>query len=184
MTKDNKIPLNVATEIVNVVHEFHYTQPIAIPTGQTGEFLRQFQRDIAQSIVLFLSGRAENIYPTEPGLFHPGFKSDGKSMIVPDSKRGPIPNLKGHASIPELIITQIDNYHVDKIPPGDFVKAVLENDLTSALSFADDDSFKSIRSIWNYCHRSLPPESWGSSELVESWLTLEGTGEDEDARDR
>jgi hypothetical protein len=184
VTKDGKIPMTVAVEIVNVIQGFHYKKP---PNeyqlvNHAEQLMHRIPMDIAQSVVLFLSGRAENIYPTEPGLFHPGQKPGEPMTYNAEVGLGHLP--PGHDSIPELIIAQIDNFHVEHLPPGDFVQAVLENDLTSVLSFADEDSFKALRSIWAYCHKSLPPEAWGNPDLVASWLSLEGQGEDEDARER
>lgn len=180
MQSDGKIPLNVAMEIVNVVSEFQYT---GFPEGP-GAFMEQVRRDIAQSIVLFLSGRAQNIYPTEPGTFHPGLVEGGEAKFTRDEPDNPGSFPPGQAPIPELILRQIDNYGENHLMPGDFVLAVVENDLTKTLHFADEKSFAAIKSIWGYCHRALPVQSWGNANLVESWLTFAGKGEDDDKRER
>lgn len=182
MQRNEKIPMTVATEIVNVIHDFHYTR-----WDKNLTWLEQTRRDMAQSVILFLSGRAENIYPTEPGVFHPGQKPGEPRILredtTPESTQTVVLE-PGYAPIPALIVEQVSNYGAEHLVPGDFVRAVLENDLTQAIHFADEKSYASLKAIWTFCQRFLPPESWGSSELVESWLTLEGQGEDEDVRER
>ncbi len=83
---EGSIELSVATEIVAVIQEFHYTGW----DDQPSAFVEQLMADVGQSVVLFLSGRAENIYPTEPGVFAPGEvdPSKRKRHIIDHEGRG------------------------------------------------------------------------------------------------
>jgi len=64
---DGKVSFSVAMEIVDVISKFHYTSgPVQLVN------LERVRSDIAHTVVLFLSGRAENIYPVEPGIHTPG----------------------------------------------------------------------------------------------------------------
>lgn len=83
---EGSIELSVATEIVDVIHKFRYTDW----PDQPGAFTEQLLRDVGQSVILFLSGRAENIYPAQPGLFVPGEvdRSKRERRIVDHEGRG------------------------------------------------------------------------------------------------
>jgi len=73
MADDGKVSFSVAMEIIDVISKFHYTSgPVQLID------LERVRSDIAHTVVLFLSGRAENIYPLEPGVHVPGeiHKSD------------------------------------------------------------------------------------------------------------
>jgi len=63
---DGKVSFSVAMEIIDVINKFHYTSgPVQLID------LERVRTDIAHTVVLFLSGRAENIYPVEPGIHVP-----------------------------------------------------------------------------------------------------------------
>jgi hypothetical protein len=63
----------------------------------------------------------------------------------------------------------IIRYCEDKIPPGSFLTAVINNDLREACARADDINrhalFKYIQWFYNYA----PSESWGFEGAVEKW---------------
>lgn len=52
---------------------------------------------------------------------------------------------------------------------GDFVLAVLSNDLTEAVGHADQYNMATIPAIVSYCFNHLPSESWGSREKTRAW---------------
>lgn len=67
-------------------------------------------------------------------------------------------------------IESLLNYTNFRIPPGSFMRSVLENDLLGALGRADvwnrRKLFEYCEWLWNYA----PPESFGSPEKVDRWL--------------
>ena len=69
--------------------------------------------------------------------------------------------------IKKSTIQAIDRYANDRCPPGGFVRAVLENNLTQAFNRA------SLREIVKYCYWEIPGDCWGSPEKVRAWLNLE-----------
>ena len=71
------------------------------------------------------------------------------------------------------IKASIDRYATKRIPTGDFLKAVLENNLREALGRADDDNLRDIHEIVMYCHNKIPGLCWGSPEKVKKWLRNE-----------
>jgi len=69
MADDGKVNFSVAMEIIDVITKFEYTESYGRMDRYT---LERAKLDIAHSIILYLSGRAENIYPVEPGIHTPG----------------------------------------------------------------------------------------------------------------
>lgn len=54
---------------------------------------------------------------------------------------------------------------------GSFLTAVLQNDLVTALGKADPTNLRALPAIVSYCYNYLPPDSWGSKENHDRWLT-------------
>ncbi len=85
MADDGKVSFSLAMEIVDVISKFHYTAgPVHLIK------LERVRSDIAHTVVLFLSGRAENIYPVEPGVHTPGEiqEFDRKRRLLEREGRG------------------------------------------------------------------------------------------------
>lgn len=64
----------------------------------------------------------------------------------------------------------LDRYRDGHIEPGGFCRAVLENNLLQAVSFADPENLHDIPEIVEYVWNELPASSWGSPERVTAWL--------------
>jgi hypothetical protein len=71
---------------------------------------------------------------------------------------------------PETIRESLTRYVEHGVPPGDFLRAVLENDLKEAIGRADYINGPSIHHIVSYLYNSIPSTAWGSPEAVEAWL--------------
>lgn len=54
-------------------------------------------------------------------------------------------------------------------PTGDFLKAVLCNDLMGAMGRADDDNRRDLFAICAYVYNELPGDCHGSPEIVKAW---------------
>lgn len=59
-------------------------------------------------------------------------------------------------------------YH---IPPGDFLQAVLQNNLKEAFFYADDENLASLYEIVKYVYNEIPYNCWGSPEAYRDWIT-------------
>jgi hypothetical protein len=57
-----------------------------------------------------------------------------------------------------------------KIPTGDFLRSVLENNLMEAVGRADDSSYTNLKEICQFVYMDLPSNCWGSPEIVRNWL--------------
>jgi hypothetical protein len=71
--------------------------------------------------------------------------------------------------IPEYTMSALKRYVVDGIHPGGFLMAVLENDLSRAVSAADDQNIKVIPQIACFIYNRVPAHCWGSREKVSAW---------------
>jgi hypothetical protein len=72
--------------------------------------------------------------------------------------------------ISDNIKETLDRYIINKIEPGSFLRAVLENDLYTALANADLENKYAIYNICNYIVNTLPTNCYGSLEIVKNWL--------------
>jgi len=65
----------------------------------------------------------------------------------------------------------IDRYVEDKCPTGDFLRAVLSNNLMEAMGRADKDNRRDLFAICSYIHNEIPSVCHGSPEIVKKWLS-------------
>lgn len=73
------------------------------------------------------------------------------------------------SEIPKAVTDAI-NYHVlEGRHCGGFVTAILENNLTVAVTRADPDNAVLLKEIVMYCIYKIPHGSWGSPEKVKEW---------------
>lgn len=75
--------------------------------------------------------------------------------------------------IPERTAQGLKRYVEDRIPPGGFLMAVLENRLLETYQRADGENRGVIPEIVNYIYTHLPYDCWGSKKAVEKWLNRE-----------
>ena len=73
-------------------------------------------------------------------------------------------------TIPNYTREGIDEYVRGHLPPGDFLRAVLENNLMEAMARADDTNRAALRAICDYVYSEIPHTCWGSLAKVEAWL--------------
>ena len=68
----------------------------------------------------------------------------------------------------------IDRYVSVGCPVGDFLTAVLSNDLMDALGRADNDNRDSIFDICSYIYNNIPASCHGSRKAVKDWIAHQG----------
>ena len=61
-------------------------------------------------------------------------------------------------------------YIVDGVVPGDFLQAVLNNDLQDAVGRADDINRRAIPTIVAWLYNNAPGGSWGSKGAIERYV--------------
>lgn len=53
--------------------------------------------------------------------------------------------------------------------PGDFLQAVLRNDLADAAARADEDNLHNLAAFAGWLYNECPGLAWGSAEKVAAW---------------
>ena len=87
---------------------------------------------------------------------------------MPEATRAPY-IFRGTA-LPEHLRESIDAYVKDGRPTGDFLQAVIENDLAGALARADDDNLGLIHVIVNYLRWECQSGCWGAKGKFDRWI--------------
>ena len=85
---------------------------------------------------------------------------------------------RGH-HLPEHMIDSVLRYFNDHIPPGIFLKAVLENNFMAACLLADDHNIMVLPAFAAFLYEA-PLMSFGSPEKVKAWIA-QGIGGGTDA---
>lgn len=71
--------------------------------------------------------------------------------------------------IPDRMMGGLERWIVHGTPPGDFLTAVLNNDLREAIGRADDENMRNLPAFVAYLYNEAPGQCWGSPEKVELW---------------
>jgi hypothetical protein len=71
--------------------------------------------------------------------------------------------------LPASLREGIRRYLEEHILPGDFLQAVLKNDLREAALRADDDNRKWVADLALWLHLYAPDQSWGSPGQLRWW---------------
>ncbi len=70
----------------------------------------------------------------------------------------------------ETTLAAINRYAKDHVPTGDFLYAVLTNNLAESIGCADEENLRDLVEIVRYIYNHIPYISWGSKEKVAAWL--------------
>ena len=76
-------------------------------------------------------------------------------------------------SIPERMKASIERYVIGHVEPGDFLCAVIDNDLSSACMRADDENLENLPAYVAYFYNDAPSSCWGSKEKRLAWTVLQ-----------
>lgn len=63
-------------------------------------------------------------------------------------------------------------YIEEGIAPGDFMLAVLSNDLVGAASRADNTNINRLKDYALFLYNEVPSTCWGSREKVDAWMQM------------
>lgn len=78
-----------------------------------------------------------------------------------------------YAAIPERMQEALKRYVLESVKPGDFLSAVLSNNLHGAVSRADSENLPLLPLYVRWLYNVAPSDCWGSSENVKAWLARE-----------
>lgn len=76
----------------------------------------------------------------------------------------------GYSAIPTNTLAGLMNYHLEGVPTGDFLRAVLSGDLFGAMGRADARNKQALSAICMYVANQLPAVCWGGPNAVEQWI--------------
>lgn len=76
--------------------------------------------------------------------------------------------------IPDYMAGQIVGYVERGEEPGDFIKAVIRNDLKGAVEHADSTNLVNIVAFVKYFYNRTPASCWGSQALLLGWIQSGG----------
>lgn len=76
--------------------------------------------------------------------------------------------------VSESMVICLEHYVNEGVQPGDFLTAVLENNLVEAFARADDQNIRLIHWYVELLYDKAPAGCWGSPEKVERWVRHQG----------
>ena len=71
---------------------------------------------------------------------------------------------------PVQIIESLERYRDNGVPSGDFLQAVLENNLCNSMGRADADNLLALPDIVAWVYNRMPASAWGSPEKYRKWI--------------
>jgi hypothetical protein len=74
--------------------------------------------------------------------------------------------------IPDYMLPGIARYIEKGIPPGQFLQAVICNDLLVAVQHADDINVRNLVAYAGYFYNKAPAGCWGSPAKYAEWVAL------------
>lgn len=78
-----------------------------------------------------------------------------------------------YSSLPEGLEGCMRRYIEDRLQPGSFLSAVLENNLRESFATADNVNRYAMFDIVSWVYNNAPASCWGSPEKVKQWLEQE-----------
>ncbi len=76
---------------------------------------------------------------------------------------------RGYYIRPQMLAALL-RYTEEHCKVGDFLTAVLENNLSEAVGRADDENLANLPAFVSYLYNEAPAPCWGSKEKVKAWL--------------
>jgi len=76
--------------------------------------------------------------------------------------------------IPTRMNGGLKRYVLEGVRPGDFLQAVISNDLKEACGRADEENMRNLPAYAAFLYNHFPVGSWGSPEAMEKWIDKGG----------
>ena len=73
--------------------------------------------------------------------------------------------------IPDRMMGGIERYIDNGVLPGDFLTAIIHNNLKEAVTRADDENLRNLPAYVAYFYNNAPAPCWGSEEAMKQWIT-------------
>ena len=75
-----------------------------------------------------------------------------------------------YEQLPPHLQGGVQRYIEQGVPPGDFLTAVITNDLFLAISHADSTSLAALPDIVRFFYNESPSRCWGTPEKMKTWM--------------
>lgn len=75
-----------------------------------------------------------------------------------------------YAQIPEHMQSALRRYVLQGLKPGDFLTAVICNDLRNAVGRADSDNLPLLKLYVQWFYNVAPGTCWGSRDIMVRWM--------------
>jgi hypothetical protein len=72
--------------------------------------------------------------------------------------------------IPDRMMGALQRYVEFGAVPGDFLCAVIENDLSKAVGMADSENARNLPAYVGYLYNEAPAPCWGSPAKLVAWV--------------
>lgn len=82
--------------------------------------------------------------------------------------------------LPDYMQEGVLNYLSFGILPGDFLHAVLCNDLFRAVAKSDNNNIRLLKEWVSFIYNVFPSIAWGSPEAVRNWLEISNQKENQE----
>ncbi len=79
-----------------------------------------------------------------------------------------------YSKLPSHMQGAVKRYIEKGIPPGDFLTAVIENNLLRAVSHADDTNVKALKTWVQFFYNEAPGNCWKTKEAMNAWVKQGG----------
>ncbi len=104
---------------------------------------------------------------TQPKADQPDYLVEALNAVAEEGER------KGYEFqgfyIPARMMGAIERYVEYAAIPGDFLQAVICNDLKEALGRADDENMKNLPAYVAFFYNETPSLCWGSPKKMKAW---------------
>ena len=71
---------------------------------------------------------------------------------------------------PLNVIESLERYRDEGVPTGDFLRAVLENNLCDSIGRADNYNLLALPDIVAWVYNRMPSSVWNSPEKYKAWI--------------
>ena len=156
--KENEMKLKVYTDDDVLAGEIKVPQGAVLISNH-----QEFTKQVAT--VMVAAGRHERGDPPEP-------RSNGGQSVKPVDVLAEWPGNRYRLIRPE-IVAAINRYALQHQPVGDFLTAVLTNDLKGAFGRADENNRENLHEIVGYVYNEIPSVCQGSAAKYKAWTEMD-----------
>ncbi len=78
------------------------------------------------------------------------------------------------SDVPLHLWSGIRAYILEARPVGDFLRAVISNNLKETIAYADEESMRNLQAIVRFFYNEAPTECWGSPQKYKGWIVIQG----------